>query len=101
MNNNSPTNSTLALCVVGALSSLASNQANAFQLGQLQEASRIGAPLDAYINVLMSPAEALQTTQVAVVPDFAYRNDAAMMSLTKLKNTMSEERNTVVPKIIV
>ena len=78
MNNNSPTNSTLALCVVGALSSLASNQANAFQLGRLQEASRIGAPLDAYINVLMSPAEALQTTQVAVVPDFAYRNDAAM-----------------------
>ncbi|MGR8947961.1 MAG: type IV pilus assembly protein FimV [Gammaproteobacteria bacterium] len=75
---NSPTRSTLTLCVLGALSNGYSNSADAFQLGQLQEASRLGEPLDAYINVLLSPTDARKVTDVAVIPDFSYRNDPVM-----------------------
>ena len=78
MNTKCPTRSTLALCVLGALSTGYSNQAEAFQLGQLQGASRIGEPLDAYINVLLGPADASKVTDVLVVPDFNYRDDPTM-----------------------
>ena len=78
MKTNSPTYSTLALCVIGALSSGAADKANAFQLGQLQQTNRIGEPLDAYINLLMSPTESLRPTEVAVIPDFSHRNDPLM-----------------------
>ena len=73
-----PTRSTLALCVLGALSGGFSNQADAFQLGQLQGASRIGEPLNAYINVLLGPTDASKVTDVLVIPDFSYRNDPSM-----------------------
>ena len=88
MKTNSPATSTLALCVLGALSSTAADKATAFQLGQLQETSRIGAPLDAYINVLMSPAEAQLATEISLIPDFEYRNDPTMNAA--LRNIRAE-----------
>ena len=78
MRTNSPHTSTLALCVLGAISGGMADHASAFQLGQLQENSRLGAPLDAYINVLMNPREARLATELSLIPDFEYRNDAAM-----------------------
>ncbi|MEM7466620.1 MAG: FimV/HubP family polar landmark protein [Pseudomonadota bacterium] len=78
MKSNSPTHSALALCVLGAVSGGYSATADAFQLGQLQGASRLGEPLDAYINVLLSPREASNATLVSVIPDFAYRQDPVM-----------------------
>ena len=78
MKKNSPTNPTIAMCLAGAMSSVVSLQSGAFQLGQIQGASRIDEPLSAYINLMMSPRESQLETSIAVLPDFNYRYDPVM-----------------------
>lgn len=83
MKKNSPAYPSFATCLIGAASTLASFQASAFQLGEIQAASHLGEPLAAQINVMMSPRETLLGTTLDVLPDFDYRNDPIMRDALK------------------